>query len=1098
MKIKKLLIANRGEIAIRIARAASRLGIRTVAVYSADDALSLHCRRADQAVALGGNGVAAYLDMQRLIRIATEEGCDAVHPGYGFLSENHEFASLCKSSGIIFIGPDPTVLRLFGDKAAARQLALRMGVPVVAGTEKSTSLAEAIEFFDALGPNSAMMIKAISGGGGRGMRAVTSRDQIQEAYEQCQSEALAAFGNAALYVEQMITSARHIEVQIIGDGTGNVTHLWERECTVQRRHQKVIELAPSPTLPAEIRDQMTTAAVRMASEISYGGLGTFEFLLSTDDGSFVFMEANPRLQVEHTITEAVTGVDLVVAQIRVAAGESLQQLGLTQADISEPEGYAVQLRINMETMQEDGTTRPSGGVLRSFDVPTGPGIRVDTHGYTGYRSSLSFDSLLAKLVVHDATASFAEVMAEAYAALCEFHVQGVQTNIAFLQNLVSHPDVVANNVTTRFIEQHLPALLAHGSAHPQFFFEQSQDQAIDAADTKELKAPKGTEILAAPVQGTVVSMDLQEGDTVHAGQTVAIIEAMKMQYTVHAPFSGIVRLVVSAPGDLLNLDQSMAFIEPAEVDGEAQDAEEEVDLDHIRPDLAKVLAHQAALLDPARPEAVAKRHKLGHRTARENLADLFDSEDYMEYGGLTYAAQQGRHSVEELRRISPADGLITSIGHVNDGQFDAEATRCLALVYDYTVFAGTQGTMNHRKIDRALQLAEQWRLPIVVFAEGGGGRPGDLENHAVALLHTPTFLNFSRLSGLVPRISIVHGRCFAGNAALAGCADVIIATENATLGMAGPAMVEGGGLGTYKPEEIGPVDVQGPNGVMDIIVKDETAAVAAAKQYLSYFQGPLPEWSCRDQRELRHVVPENRVRAYDIYAVIDILADQGSVLELREQFGRGIITAFIRIEGRPMGLLANNPRHLGGAIDADAADKAARFMQLCDAFDIPILSLSDTPGFMVGPEAEATGMVRHVSRMFVTAASMTVPIFTVVLRKGYGLGAISMAGGSFHGTVFTVSWPSGEFGAMGIEGAVRLGYRKELEAIEDPALRQQHFEERVEAAYMHGSALNSAAFLEIDNVIDPAQTRQWISQGLKTVPAPPARTTKKRAFIDTW
>ena len=262
MKIKKLLIANRGEIAIRIARAASRLGIRTVAVYSEDDALSLHCRRADQAVALGGNGVAAYLDMQRLIRIATEEGCDAVHPGYGFLSENHEFASLCKSSGIIFIGPDPTVLRLFGDKAAARQLALRMGVPVVAGTEKSTSLAEAIEFFDALGPNSAMMIKAISGGGGRGMRAVTSRDQIQEAYEQCQSEALAAFGNAALYVEQMITSARHIEVQIIGDGTGNVTHLWERECTVQRRHQKVIELAPSPTLPAEIRDQMTTAAVQ--------------------------------------------------------------------------------------------------------------------------------------------------------------------------------------------------------------------------------------------------------------------------------------------------------------------------------------------------------------------------------------------------------------------------------------------------------------------------------------------------------------------------------------------------------------------------------------------------------------------------------------------------------------------------------------------------------------------------------------------------------------------------------------------------------------------------------------------------------------------
>lgn len=790
MEIKKLLIANRGEIAIRIARAASRLGMRTVAVYSKDDALSLHCRRADQAVSLGANGVAAYLDMQQLIRIAREEGCDAVHPGYGFLSENHEFASLCQSSGIIFIGPDPQVLRLFGDKAAARQLALRMGVPVVAGTEKSTTLAEAYVFFDSLGQDAAMMIKAISGGGGRGMRAVTKRSQIQESYEQCQSEAQAAFGNDALYVEQMITSARHIEVQIIGDGTGNVTHLWERECTVQRRHQKVIELAPSPTLPTHVRDQMTAAAVQMAQEISYGSLGTFEFLLSTSDESFVFMEANPRLQVEHTITEAVTGVDLVVAQIRVAAGQSLEQLGLMQSDISAPEGYAVQLRINMETMQADGTTRPSGGVLTGFDVPTGPGIRVDTHGYTGYKSSLSFDSLLAKLVVHDATASFAEVMAEAYAALCEFRIQGVQTSIAFLQNLVTHPDIIANQVTTRFIEQHLPELLAADAVHPQFFFPPTQDQTAGTAVSNRLHAPKGTEALPAPLHGTVVSIELQDGDEVHEGQAVAVIEAMKMQYVVHASISGIVRLVTCAPGDLLNLDQPMAFIEPAEVDMGVQDADEQVSLDHIRPDLAKVLAHQADLLDPARPEAVAKRHKLGYRTARENLTDLFDDNEYMEYGGLTYAAQQGRHSVDDLRRISPADGLLTCIGHVNADRYPAETTRCLALVYDYMVFAGTQGTMNHRKIDRVLQLAEQWRLPIVVFAEGGGGRPGDLENHAVALLHTPTFLAFARLSGLVPRVSIVNGRCFAGNAALAGCADVIIATENSTIGMGGPAMVE--------------------------------------------------------------------------------------------------------------------------------------------------------------------------------------------------------------------------------------------------------------------------------------------------------------------
>jgi acetyl-CoA carboxylase carboxyltransferase component len=451
-----------------------------------------------------------------------------------------------------------------------------------------------------------------------------------------------------------------------------------------------------------------------------------------------------------------------------------------------------------------------------------------------------------------------------------------------------------------------------------------------------------------------------------------------------------------------------------------------------------------------------------------------------------------------LIKISPADGLVAGIGNVNGEIFPDEQSRCMVLAYDYTVFAGTQGVMNHKKTDRLLRLAQQWRLPIVLFAEGGGGRPGDTDWSGVAGLDNTTFLNFAKLSGLVPLVGIVSGRCFAGNAALLGCCDVIIAAQDATIGMGGPAMIEGGGLGVFTPEEVGPVSMQVPNGVIDVVVVDEAEAVRVARQYLSYFQGSMKNWSCADQRLLRQLVPENRLRVYDMHTVIETLADQDSVLELRRQFGPGMITAFIRIEGRPFGVIANNSIYLGGAIDANAADKAARFMQLCDAFDLPILSLCDTPGFMVGPEAEKTALVRHVSRMFVTAGSITVPFFGVIVRKGYGLGAQAMTGGSFHAPFFTVAWPSGEFGAMGLEGAVRLGYRKELEAIRDPQERQARFEMMVDAAYEQGKAINMASYMEIDDVIDPVETRHWIIQGLRSVPASVPKEGKRRPFVDTW
>jgi len=595
----------------------------------------------------------------------------------------------------------------------------------------------------------------------------------------------------------------------------------------------------------------------------------------------------------------------------------------------------------------------------------------------------------------------------------------------------------------------------------------------------------------APMAGVVVSVELRAGDVVRAGQEVVILESMKMEHVVVAETGGVIHRIEVAVGETVAAGQALVVVTPGAVAAATTTAAADADLDAIRPDLAEVRARHALGLDEARPAAVARRRKTGQRTARENIADLCDPGSFVEYGALAIAAQRRRRTVEDLVENTPADGLVGGIGTVN-------GARCMVISYDYTVLAGTQGYYNHKKKDRLFDLAEQWRLPIVIFAEGGGGRPGDTDAPGVAGLDTMSFVQFGRLSALVPLVGIVSGRCFAGNAALLGCCDVIIATENANVGMGGPAMIEGGGLGTFAPEEVGPIDVQGPNGVVDVVVADEAAAVRAAKQYLSYFQGPRGEWTCADQRLLRQLVPENRLRVYDVRRVIETLADSGSVLELRRQFGVGIVTALVRIEGRPLGLIANDPRHLGGAIDADAADKAARFVQLCDAFDLPILSLCDTPGFMVGPDAERTALVRHVSRMFVTAGSITVPYFTVVLRKGYGLGAQAMAGGSFHAPFFIVAWPSGEFGGMGLEGAVRLGYRKELAAIADPEEREALFEKIVASAYEQGKAINMASFLEIDAVIDPVDSRSWILRGLDSVPPRPARTGKKRPCIDTW
>jgi len=603
----------------------------------------------------------------------------------------------------------------------------------------------------------------------------------------------------------------------------------------------------------------------------------------------------------------------------------------------------------------------------------------------------------------------------------------------------------------------------------------------------------GMHQIRSPLQAQIVQWLAAPGAHVRAGDVVLILEAMKMEHEVRALVDGRITELLFAPGDMVHEGELLCLSEQLTHDPQALEADLAYKPTDVVPtagraDLERLQQRVQATLDSSRPEAMAKRHTLGQRTARENIADLCDGGSFTEYGALAVAAQSRRRTQEDLIQNTPADGMVTGIGTVHGQQV-------VAMAYDATVLAGTQGMRNHQKTDRMLGLALQNRLPVVLFAEGGGGRPGDVDMPIVAGLHVSTFASFARLNGQVPVVGIAAGRCFAGNAALLGCSDVIIATQGSNIGMGGPAMVEGGGLGVFKPEQIGPAGVQHGNGVIDVLVDDETQATAVARHYLSFFQGAVADFTTPPAHALRDVVPENRLRVYDIRLAMQGIADVGSLLPLRDGFGVGIHTALARVQGRPVGVLANNPLHLGGAIDADAADKAARFMQLCNAHGLPLVSLVDTPGFMVGPDTEATAQVRHVSRLFIAAAHLRVPYLSVVLRKGYGLGAMAMTAGGFHSPLFTVAWPSGEFGAMGLEGAVRLGFRKELEAVPEGTERQALYNQLLARQYDNGSALNMATTLEIDAVIDPAQTRDWIVRGLDAGKiAPPSGVYR----IDAW
>lgn len=575
--------------------------------------------------------------------------------------------------------------------------------------------------------------------------------------------------------------------------------------------------------------------------------------------------------------------------------------------------------------------------------------------------------------------------------------------------------------------------------------------------------------ITAPLTGTILEIHVTAKQAVEAGDLLLLLESMKVHVRVEAEHAGVVDSLYIDLGATVQRGAPLLSVRL----GESSDALQMPvpSATTVHPSIAALAERTALSADAARTAAVAKRHAKGYRTARENLSSLCDDvTQFQEYGQLAVAAQRNRVDYETLKTTTAADGIITGVASVN-------GFPTALVINDYSVLAGTQGFFHHQKLDRMLDTAAKQKLPVIMFTEGGGGRPGDTDITTVnSGLQCTSFGAWAGLSGQVPRIAVANGYNFAGNAALFGAADITIATQQSWIGMAGPAMIEGGGLGSFKPQDIGPIETQQANGVVDIVADDEPHAIELAKQVLGYFQNSdASDWRSPEQTSLASVMPSNRRQTYSVRAIIDTLVDESSWCELKRGYGGAIVVGLARIEGKPIGIMANDCMVLGGAIDVTAGEKAADFMQLCDQFSIPLLTLCDTPGFMVGPDHETQGAVRRLAELFRVGAQLTVPLWAVVLRKCYGLGAQAMLGGSTHRPDYTLAWPTGEFGPMGLEGAVKLGFNKQLAAETDPDKREALFQSLLEQQYQRGQAIEVASVLEIDAVIDPVTTRQQIA-----------------------
>ncbi len=1095
-KISSVLIANRGEIAIRIAKTLTEMSIKSYGIYADDDASSDHLSYMENNFLIPGTGPSSYTNIQSIIKVLKGNNIEAVHPGYGFLSESAEFCHQCEKNSIIFLGPNKDVLKKFGDKEESKILAQKLKIPVCRTFGEIRSSLDITNIFKKTKSKN-IILKSNFGGGGRGSRLISKGNNYEDTYNVIKNEALSFSGSSCIFAEEYIENARHIEVQILGDGEKCI-HLFERDCSFQRNFQKIIEITPAPNLKQSTKNLIYQYATRICEEVSLKGLATVEFLVNKEQKIF-FIEVNPRIQVEHTITEELTRVDLVRAQINIFSGLKIKDLKV-EIPIKLGNRASIQARLNMEEYDVNKTLLPGLGIIQEYNIVSGPGLRFDGYGKVGYENKGHYDSLLTKII---ASSEFGvnDAVKKLIFALEKSVVKGIATNKNLLISILRNEEFFEASFDTSTLDKNLNKYLLSikngNKSDPVLKNIQSQ------------KSPQKTEpiinsdnqcVIKSNLIGTIIEINISNGQKVNKGDAVLIQESMKMHHSLKVERSGKIGNIFVEVGDTVSINSNLFELLPIKGSIESSlKLKSSKKSKAIRDDLKELQKRRSYNLDKNRSVAVKKRKLLGKRTARENIKRLTDNNEFFEYGDLVYAAQRSRRSLSDLIENTPADGLITGISNVNSNLFDAKRTKTAIMHYDYMVLAGTQGMNNHKKLDRMINVVKDLEIPLIFFCEGGGGRPGDVDagDQNIAGLNIPSFHDFPKLSGLVPLIGIGSGRLFAGNAALLGCCDVIIATKDLNLGMGGPAMIEGGGLGIFKPEEVGPASVQYPNGVIDILVENEDEAVDVSKKYLSYFQGNFCEWKEPNVKDLRNVIPENRLEVYDIHEVIELIADKGSILEIKAGFAKGMFTGFIRVEGRPIGLIGNNPMYLAGAIDSDCADKASRFIQICENYKIPILSLCDTPGMMVGPEVEKTGLVRHCCRLFLVGANISVPMMTIVLRKAYGLGAQAMAGGSFIAPQFVVGWPTAEIGAMGLEGAVKLGYRKELEAEENFEKRDQLFRKLVDDLYEKGKGINAASLLEFDTVLDPAETRKWISMLIKNTKIS-SQLNKKTNYIDAW
>ena len=1118
--LERVLISNRGEIAIRIAKAASALGMESVGVYAPVDALSLHTRLATEARQLGNGAaedpVAAYLDAEALVRVAEEAGCDCVHPGYGFLAENAPYAALCAERGITFIGPPPAALELFGDKVQARALAQSLGIPTVPGSGEPLASGDAAAAF-AEEVGYPVMLKAAAGGGGRGMRAVADSEAMADAYPRCRSEAEAAFGNGALFVEKLIERPRHIEVQVLADRHGNTVHLHERDCSVQLRNQKVIETAPAPGLDAGLRERIHADAVKLVKAAGYVNAGTVEFLVTPETGDHYFIECNPRIQVEHTVTEEVTGIDLVEAQFRIAAGASLESLGLAdQQAVGPPRGFSVQARVVAR-----GT-----GTLSAYKEPSGPGVRVDANGYVGYAPPPQFDPLLAKVVGtsvsrQEESVVFAAAVDRTRRALDEFHVGGLATNIAQLKTILQHPDVRTGNARTTLLGEEPALLAATDSGNGALALLQQQATVMGVSTVggagstptpaaADLEVVAGQEAVACPMAGSVLEVRAQEGDRVQAGDPLLVVSAMKMESQVAAPCTGTVAAAQPLqPGDNVEAGQVFAVIAPAE-GAERTSAEDEGEtwaplLRDV--ETMQALAHKRLAPGSEDPGVVRQRSR-GKLTCRERIDLLLDEGSFREVGSIA-----GFASYDEYGTITD----FTPANHVGGwGKIEGRGT--VVCADDFTSRGGHADGAIGAKSGYLDRLALELRLPSIRLLDGssGGGSVAAMVPKQKAVGESTAKESSGAIKAGRPRVAGGGGSFLPGHLGSAmyteqlstvpvvnmllgsvvgiGAAKAVLGhfsvmvRDIAQLFVAGPPVVAHAMGYDITKEDLGGWHIHCRNGSVDNLAETEEEAAELTRRFLSYLPSSVYETPPvapsrsddppdRRDEELFTLIPRKRTTTFDVRKAIRLMADKDSFFEIGPLWGTDQVTGFARFNGHPVGVLASDSQHAnGGALTADGCSKLTRHLDLCDLFHLPVLNLVDNPGFAVGLEHEITGTIRRGGEWMVAFSQVRVPMFTVVMRRSFGVAGNNYATPRSRPSV-RVAWPAADAGGIPPEGGIEAAYKRQLAEADDPRALRDELMARIESAR---GPIGPLSKFQIEELVDPRDTRRLICEWVET------------------